>query len=56
MAIFGGLLTQAIIYIIMSFTHRNNTIYYFGWNLFYYWVEYVSFPILACTVESFLVY
>ncbi|GET04276.1 hypothetical protein GLOIN_2v1573083 [Rhizophagus clarus] len=55
-ALFFGLLTQAIIYIIMSFTHRTKTIYYFGWNVFFFWIEYVAFPIIAVSVESFLIY
>ncbi|CAB4477501.1 hypothetical protein RhiirA5_496789 [Rhizophagus irregularis] len=56
MAIFGGLLSQAIIFVIMSISHRTNTIYVFMWNMFYYWIQYVFFPLLALTVESFLIY
>lgn len=56
MAMFGGLLSQAIIYVIMSVSYRTNSIYYFGWNVFYYWIQYVSFPVIALLVESFLIY
>ncbi|RIA99654.1 hypothetical protein C1645_746818 [Glomus cerebriforme] len=56
MAIFFGLLFQAIIYLIMSLTYRSTTIYSFGWNLFYYWIEYVAFPLLGLSVESLLVF
>ncbi|CAI2163179.1 1672_t:CDS:2 [Funneliformis geosporum] len=56
MAIAFGLLSQAIIYVIMCITHRSGTIYYFGWNLFYYWIGYVTFPLLGFTIECFLIY
>ncbi|CAG8537291.1 5801_t:CDS:2 [Funneliformis mosseae] len=56
MAIVFGLLFQAIIYVFMSLTHRSNTVYYFGWNLFYYWIGYVAFPLLGFSVESALIY
>ncbi|CAG8698501.1 1426_t:CDS:2 [Funneliformis mosseae] len=51
LAIVFGLLLQAIIYVVMSLTHRSNTVYYFGWNLFYYWIGYVTFPLLGFGIE-----
>ncbi|CAI2163175.1 4164_t:CDS:2 [Funneliformis geosporum] len=56
MAIFFGLLLQSIIYVIMSFTYRNKSIYYFVYNVSYYWMEFVSFPLLGIGIESALIY
>ncbi|RIA91613.1 hypothetical protein C1645_821852 [Glomus cerebriforme] len=56
MAIVNGLLFQSIVLITFGFRPRTITIYYFGWNLFYYCTEYVAFPLLGFSVESFLIY
>ncbi|RIA91614.1 hypothetical protein C1645_821853 [Glomus cerebriforme] len=56
MAIVNGLMFQAIVYITFSFRPRTTTIYYFGWNLFYYCTEFVAFPLLGFSVESFLIF
>ncbi|RIA93896.1 hypothetical protein C1645_818757 [Glomus cerebriforme] len=56
MAVVNGLLFQAIVYFILSFTPRTTTIYYFGWNIFFIWTEYIAFPLIAFSIESFLLY
>ncbi|RIA91615.1 hypothetical protein C1645_821854 [Glomus cerebriforme] len=56
MAIVNGLMFQAIVYITFGFTPRTTTIYYFGWNLFFYCIEYIVFPIIGFSVECFLIY
>ncbi|CAG8623415.1 15379_t:CDS:2 [Funneliformis caledonium] len=56
MAIFFGLLFQSMIYVVISLTYRNNTIFYFGYNLCFYWMEFVAFPLLGIGIESALIY
>ncbi|RIA91612.1 hypothetical protein C1645_736983 [Glomus cerebriforme] len=55
-AIVSGLSFQSIIYVTFSIIPRTTTIYYFGWNIFFYCTEYVAYPLLGFLVESFLIY